>query len=241
MDFPEVRKFLLASYHDLPNILFVGSLLLGSLLGYLPLVWMALGLVFTGVGNTVVQMIFRLFFKVFPTLQEKWKNQFFLNAEEASQKCFVGFQVSMDKNGVRKGSLTSSTQPTIFGAPSYWMSAATFFAVFSIYNSIRVTARETRGRVDPLLVSTRKAFSISTLVIGVVFMLLVFARGFTGCETITSGTLGALLGIGMAVGFWHILDVCGTGKMPDILQVIGSMAPDQSATQTPVMCVAPKE
>ena len=238
MDFPEVRKFLLASYHDLPNILFVGSLLLGSLLGYLPLVWMALGLVFTGVANTVVQSIFRVFFLYATNLKEKWKNQFFLTADEASQKCFVGFQVRMDGANFKKTSLTAE-KTDVFGAPSYWMSAATFFAVFSIYNSIRVTARESDGRVDPLLVSTRKAFSLSTLVIGLVFLMLVFARGITGCETITSGTLGALLGIGTGIGFWHILDVCGTGKMPDILQVVGSMAPDTSKTEQPVMCVPP--
>jgi hypothetical protein len=243
MDFPEVRKFILASYHDLPNILFVGSLLLGSLMGYLPLVWMALGLVFTGAANTFVQMLLRLLFKVLPAkvLTDKVKQQFVLSAEDASHKCFVGFQVNMDSTGRPKANSFTNTQSGIFGAPSYWMSAATFFAAFSIYNSIRVTARESSKKVDPLLVSTRRAFSLSTLVIGLVFMMLVFARAFTGCETIASGTLGAALGIGVAIGFWHLLDVCGTGKMPDILQVVGSMAPDHGKAEQPVMCVAPQE
>ena len=112
--------------------------------------------------------------------------------------------------------------------------------MFSIYNSIRVAAKESKGNVDPILVSTRKAFSLSTLIIGIAFMTLIFARAFTGCETKTSGTLGVLLGTGMAIAIWHMLDACGTGKMPDILQVVGSMAPDHAKTEQPVMCVAPR-
>ena len=239
MDFPEVRKFLIASYHDLPNILFVGCILLGSLLGYLPLIWLALGLIINGFATTVVQMIFRLFFKAFPSLGTSWKSQFMLPNDEESQRCFVGFQVKFDKNTGKQQSITS-TGTTILGAPSYWMSSAAFFAMFSIYNSIRVVARESNANVDPMLVSTRKAFSISTLIIGIVFMTLIFARAFTGCETKVSGTLGVLLGIGMAIGVWHMLDACGTGKLPDILQVVGSMAPDHAKNQQPVMCVAPK-
>ena len=39
------REFLLGGYHDLPNVLFIGSLILGTLTGYLPLIWMSIGLI----------------------------------------------------------------------------------------------------------------------------------------------------------------------------------------------------
>jgi hypothetical protein len=196
-------------------------------------------MILNGFATTFIQMVFRVFFKAFPNLESAWKSQFMLPANEAAQKCFVGFQVNLEKDPARR-SITAMSTDNILGAPSYWMSSAAFFAMFSIYNSIRVTARESKGNVDPVLVSTRKAFSLSTLIIGLVFMTLIFARAFTGCETKVSGTLGVLVGIGMAIGVWHMLDACGTGKMPDILQVIGSMAPDHAKKEQPVMCVAPR-
>jgi hypothetical protein len=230
MDFPVIQKFLLASYHDLPNILFMGSLILGSLLGYLPLIWLAFGMIFNGAATGMMQLMIK-------TLKEwNWlgplKDQVSVSGADYA-KCFVGFQ--KDVNGTFN-SLTASSTPMV--APSYWMSSSTFFAFFSIYNSIQLTARDSKGKVDAKLVSTRRAFSISTLIIGLFFLGLVFARAFTGCETLFGGTLGALLGAGMALAYWHILDACGTGKIPDVLQVVGSMAPEQGKAEQPVMCTA---
>jgi hypothetical protein len=232
MDFPVIQKFLLASYHDLPNILFMGSLILGSLLGYLPLIWLAFGMVFNGAATGLMQLVLQN--------MRKWgwlnwlgplKDQIEVSGADYA-KCFVGFQ--KDVNGTFN-SLTGSSTPVV--APSYWMSSSTFFTVFSIYNSIRVVARESKN-VDPILVSTRRAFSISTLIIGLFFLFLVFARAFTGCETLLGGTLGVLLGAGIAVAYWHILDSCGTGKIPDVLQVVGSIAPEKNKAKQPVMCTA---
>ena len=229
MEFPEVRTFLLASYRDLPNILFVGSLILGSLLGYLPLVWMALGLLFNGAITWGGQLLVQFLIKVVPYLN---RNADLFHLTGDAQKCSVGFRVQPDL-GERR-SLTNSTLVT----PSYWMSATTFFAVFSIWNSIQVAAKEPRGAVDKQLVANRKAFSISTIVIGVFFLSILGLRAFTGCETRVGGTLGVVFGFGIAIAFWHLLDSCGTGKIPDILQVVGSMAPDHYKAETPVLCKA---
>jgi hypothetical protein len=236
MDFPEVRKFLHASYHDLPNILFVGSLILGSLLGYLPLVWVALGLIFNGVITYVGQLFIQMILSNFESkISTSVKNQL---RQSGLERCNIGFQFTgQDKLNFK--SLSAATDVIV--APSYWISSTAFFAMFSIYNSIQVYSRDPKGRVDPLLKSTRKAFSLSTLIIGLVFMVLIALRVFTGCETITGTVLGMGMGIGIAIGFWHILDGCGTGKIPDILQVVGSMAPDQSTVETPVMCTAEED
>ena len=48
MSLDAARSFLLGAYHDLPNVLFMGSLVLGSITGYLPLVWVSLGLILNG-------------------------------------------------------------------------------------------------------------------------------------------------------------------------------------------------
>jgi hypothetical protein len=237
MDFPEVRKFLLTTYHDLPNVLFMGSLILGSIMGYLPLVWVALGMILNGAATAGAQLLLKFLMKI-PFIG-KFEKQFQVGSSDYA-KCFVGYSRTVEGT---IGSLTSSSAGNVMIAPSHWMSASAFFAVFSIYNSIRVMIRDPKGgasKADPQLVSTRKAFSISTLIMGLVFLLLVGARAFTGCETIAGGTLGVLVGLGVAIGYWHLLDGCGTGKIPDVLQVVGSMAPEKNRQEQPVMCVAPK-
>lgn len=227
MGLTDARGFFLASYHDLPNILLIGSLLLGSLMGYLPLVWVGFGLLMNNAFVTLLQWVFFTISRQFTGLQ-----RYMFGPESAT--CMIGFQDVLQK-------YVSGTRDGVNVTPSYWMSAAACFAVFSIYNSIQVTAREPASNTDKKKVATRRAFSISALVIGLVFLGLVLARGFTGCETLLGGTAGVLFGTGWAIAFWHILDACGTGKVPDILQVVGSMAPEGSGKPTtPVMCVPPK-
>lgn len=223
MDFPEARKFLLASYHDLPNILFVGSLVLGLVSGYLPLVWVSAGLALNWVVTVGFQML--------ATLVGQYKPDWV--SKTVSRSCSVGFPFES------KMGTTFQAKDQIV-VPSLWVSACAFFAMFTIYNSIRVTARKPKEGADEKLVATRRAFSISTFIVGVIFLLLIFARLFTECETIWGGGLGVLVGASVAIGFWHLVDCSGSGKIPDLLQVVGSMAPDRAATQTPLMCVPPK-
>jgi type IV secretory pathway VirB2 component (pilin) len=222
----ELRQFLLASYHDLPNVLFTGSFLLGSLTGYLPLVWMALGLILNATTVTFAQAFIAFLALKFPSI----KNSAYMSAD--SPACTVGFQrirALEDKNEVTGERIVM---------PSHWLSASAFFAFFSIYNSGQLMSRDAAANTDPQKINNRKAFSISALVIGIVFMGLIFMRGYTGCETKWGGIVGVVWGIVMAYGFWHILDACGTGRVPDILQVVGSLAPEGADTTTPVICSA---
>ena len=215
------RTFLLGAYHDLPNVLFIGSLLLGALIGYLPLVFVGLGLIANGAVITAFQGLLKL---MFPT----W-SQVVLPA--GSVACDIFGKI----NGITGAPFAG--QMSIV-APSHWIGAAVFFAVFSIYNSAMVLGRDPAKGVSADKVDNRRAFSLSTLIIGVAFLLLVFARGFTGCETWLGASLGAAIGGGMAILYWKLLDACGAGTVPDILQVVGSMAP-AGETSVPVVCTAP--
>ncbi len=224
MDVVRIREFLLASYHDLPNILFVGSLLIGVLTGYLPLIWMALGLLLNAASVGLIQVLLVLLFPSWDQVVQPYN----------SPACMSGFQRANPivlKSGAANRRI----------APSFWMSSATFFSVFSIYNSLRVAVKESAPGTDPEKVATRRAFSLSALVIGVAFFFLVLLRAFTGCESILGGVLGVLVGSGLGIGFWHLLDLCGTGRIPDILQVVGSMAPEANQPEVPVVCSPPKE
>ena len=218
MSLARAREFLLGLYHDLPNVLFIGSLILGSITGYLPLVWVSLGLLINGGIIAATQGLLAL-------LTPTWA-QVFVNAD--SPTCDI---LSTSRPGGSDG--------TTVVAPSHWLGAAVFFAVFSIYNSIRVGIRPAIYGAKSDKVDIRRAFSLSVLVIGVVFFAMVLLRGFSGCETWLGSILGILFGAGIAIGYWHALDACGTGMIPDLLQVVASLPPPGSGSNVPIVCTPP--
>jgi len=214
------RTFLLGAYHDLPNVLFMGSFLLGALTGYLPLVWVSLGLVFNG---AVVAAFQGLLSYLFP----RWTQ---VAVPANSYACDIFARMSGNAAAGGKGGVS-------YVAPSYWLSAAVFFAIFSIYNSIKIALKEPAAGAPKEKVDTRRAFSLTTMTIGLFFLALIFARGFTGCETWLGSTTGAVIGAAGAIGFWHLLDACGAGTIPDVLQVVNGMAPgSDGGDEVPVIC-----
>jgi len=211
MSVAAARSFLLGTYHDLPNVLFIGSLLLGSITGYLPLVWVALGILLNGALVAGVQGLLRV---LFPT----W-SQVFLPSDMGVCSILQPLENQM-----------------IAVAPSHWLAATLFFATFTIFNSIQVAIREPKEGVNKEKVANRRAVSLSAMIVGVVFFALVAMRGFSGCETWLGGSLGALIGCGTAIGYWYLLDACGTGTIPDILQLVNASAPAGSNKETAVVC-----
>jgi hypothetical protein len=211
----EARNFLLGAYHDLPNVLFMGSLVLGAMTGYLPLVWVALGLVANGGIVAGLQGILRLLFP-------DWAQ--------------VSIPAGMGTCSIIRPAIEKRSVDIMTVAPSHWLSAAVFFAVFSVFNSIQVAIRPAKAGVDGDKVSTRRAVSMSAMVVGTVFLALVLARGFTGCETWLGGISGVLVGAGTAIGYWFLLDMCGSGTIPDILQIVEGSAPKTTGKETAVVC-----
>jgi hypothetical protein len=217
-----VREFLLGAYHDLPNVLFMGSLLLGSILGYLALVWVGMGLIVNGAVVTMAQALLKL---IWPT----WTQ---VVVPSGSNACEILGRTSMVP--------TIAPSTTNIGvAPSHWLSAVCFFAVFVVFNSIKVAMKAPEPGVAGSKVDARRAFSLSVMVVGCVFFALCLSRGLSGCETWLGGSTGILIGSSMAIGWWYFLDACGTGKIPDVLQVMWSLAPPASTENTPVVCTPP--
>lgn len=222
MSMDRARSFLLMTYHDLPNILLVGSLFFGILSGYLPLVWVGLGMVVNWLILYLGQVILGLLFD---------KGNDTLVYKNTSLNCSYGFKVwqSLAENRYSPG----DRQPV---APSFWMGSAFFFSIFCIYNSFRVMFHKGSDGATQEMKDNRQAYTISTVVIGFVFFGLIIMRGMTGCETWFGGLTAFLLSGGLAISYWHLLDSCGGGRIPDILQVIGSLAPDASTQRVPVVC-----
>jgi len=218
MSVVRMRQFLLGLYHDLPNVLFVGSAVLGSVTGYLPLVWVSLGLILNSLGVASLQGLFSILFDQ----NGMMKNNIFTKGSPACD--------------IIIGGKPGSGEPTII-APSYWLSSAVFFASFVIYNSVQVAMMPVAKGASQDKVDIRHAFTLTTMVISAVFLLLVLMRGYSGCESYFGGILGVAVGIGLSVAFWHILNVCGAGMVPDVLQIVNSMAPPGEDT-VPVVCAA---
>jgi magnesium-transporting ATPase (P-type) len=215
-----MRQFLLGMYHDLPNVLFAGSLILGSITGYLPLVWVSVGLIFNGLSVAVLQGLLGLIINPL----ESFGPQVFLS--KGHPACEI----------MPKGKYGEETGTNVI-APSYWLTSAIFFATFTIYNSVRVAMIPSVKGANPEKADIRQAFTLTTIVIGAVFLLLIMGRGFSGCESYFGGGLSLLIGSGLAIGYWHLLNVCGAGMVPDVLQVVNSMAPPGEDT-VPVVCSA---
>ena len=215
------RKFILGAYHDLPNVLFISSLVLGALIGYLPLVWVSLGLV----ANAGLIALFQNFLAfLFPT----W-----------AQVVVPAHNLMCTVFGRARPPTPVNRDETTIIAPSQWLGAAAFFATFVSYNSIMLLTRPAATGAAAEKIANRRAFSITTLVISLVFFLFVLARGFTGCESWLGGVSGVAVGGGFAVLFWYLLDACGAGSVPDVLQITSAMAPDAAAGSddpTPVVC-----
>jgi len=224
MSLAPAREFLLGAYHDLPNVLMMGSLILGGMSGYLPLIWLGLGLV----ANAGIIQVFQ---SIAAILFDKSDYESYISAGN-NQACSI-FNQSMSPE---------AAGGKMYVTPSHWLGGSAFFTVFTIYNAIRVALRKPVAGASERMVNVRRAFSLSVLVIGLFFLALVFGRGLSGCETWIGGILGVVVGSGVAIGYWHILAACNGGRVPDVLQVVNALPPAGGGeAKVPVVCTAPPE
>lgn len=213
-----LREFTLTTYNNLPNTIFITSLLLGAIQGNLPMIWVSMGMILNALTVGTLQEIFGL---VFP----KW-NQV---KQPASASCSI--VQDADPN---------NAATVVVVAPSHWFSATTYFVVFVLYNAIQVAMRPISAGADKKKVDVRLAFTGSVIMLSLFFFAILLLRGFTGCETWLGSIAGILVGSGVAIGYWHLLDVCHSGVPPDILNVVSATAPppNGNGTDTPVICSA---
>ena len=124
-------------------------------------------------------------------------------------------------------------------APTYWMTATIFFAVFTGYNASQILFKASAKGATQQQINMRRAYCFAVLLIAVIFGGIAGTRILSGCETLAGGALGAIVGGVLAVIYWHVLDVCGSGLVPDILQIVANSAPGTSGPITPVICTKP--
>jgi hypothetical protein len=209
-----LREFVLTTYNNLPNTLFISSLLLGAIQGNLSMMWVSIGML---INTLTVVGLQELLGALYPS----WAQVF----QPGSKVC----SIVQD---------TNSSALTIV-APSLWFASTTYFVVFILYNAVQLVSRPPNKGVNPKKVDVRIAFSMSIIIMSVFFFLLLLLRGFTGCETWLGSVLGMLTGSGIAIGYWHLLNVCNSGITPDIFNMVSALAPAKAdSEETPVICTA---
>ena len=226
MEFARSREFVVGAYHDLPNVLLTGSLLLGSVTGYRPLVWLSVGLLFFNLPITyLVQFAISKISAVQPYF-----------AVDKSDRCATFSDPSRSPLGNNNNAAAPGFWPIldVFG-PTWWMTSAFFFFFFTLYNAIAVmTTPNPYATLDQQ--NNRTAYCYAVIAISVVFLILAGCRLLSGCESLAGGVVGAGLGTLLAVCYWNLLNACGNGLVPDILQIIGNSSPQKGGDVTPVVC-----
>ena len=226
MEFARSREFVVGAYHDLPNVLLTGSLLLGSVTGYRPLVWLSVGLLFFNLPITyVVQHITGYFSALQPYF-----------AVDKSDRCATFSDPSRRPSGNNNNAPVSTSMAVLDAVgPTWWMTSAFFFFFFTLYNAIAVMMTPNPyATLDQQ--NNRTAYCYAVIAISVVFLILAGCRLLSGCESVAGGAVGAILGSTLAICYWHMLNACGNGLVPDILQIIGNSSPQKGSDTTPIVC-----
>lgn len=215
-----LRELTLTTYHNLPNTIFVTLMLLGAIQGNLPMVWVGVGMVGNALTVTAFQELLTLI------LDPSWSQL----SQPLSATCSI---IPDNDFGTAP---TAGAEKFITVAPSHWFASTTYFIVFILYNAIQVAMRPIAVGADPKKVDVRLAFTMSVVSLATFFFAILLLRGFTGCETWLGSILGILVGSGVAIGYWHLLDACHSGVPPDILNVVAATAPPRNEDETPVIC-----
>jgi hypothetical protein len=213
MEYARAREFVLGAYHDLPNVLLIGSLLLGSIAGYRPLLWMAVGLL----ANLPLTLGAQALASAtgFESLRVEHRG-----------RCATFMDSELNLNGV-------SVQTSY--APSWWTTSATFFVVFTLWNAFAVLF-SSNSNASTEQKTNRRAYCLSVIVISCIFVFLGLTRVFSGCETVWGALVGVLLGAIEGIAYWYILNACHSGIVPDVLQIIQNSAPASTGDLTPIVC-----
>lgn len=121
--------------------------------------------------------------------------------------------------------------------PSLWVALSAFFATYIFVNANNIyTVNPTRVHKDKLAVQQRKGMGlISMIAIILLFVLIMFPRWRTTCETTIGVILGLVIGCAGGYGWWAILNACGSNVFPDIHGIMLGLAPGKLHTN-PRVC-----
>lgn len=201
---------------DLPSILIVGGLLLGGMSGSVPLIVMALGGLASSASYLFLQNLLSSLGLSFLRVP--------YNSACVSHKT-IGYY------DVKNRGLIDETSST-------WLFTVCYFIGYLFYNALTITILDPTTKDDIDKVNSRKAQGISVM-IALLIMLFLFIgfRWKSKCENMITGPLGVLLGLGLGIGFFAMIQSSDL-RIADVLQIKQGMEPINSlkGSVKPIVC-----
>ena len=213
--FQNIRDFSLNSIQNFPFLMSISFLVLGVLF-YQP-TWslVSLGVMMVYFVVVVCQTIFG---KFLPMLGD-------------NVVAMVSTPIQADSSCYP---FSGTARPFIF--PSEWMTQTAFILCFIMYNSLIVMKRKGNQSLVEAYMRRMSRTQISILASAVLLVAFMAIRYKTECDTGTSIILSTLMGWGLAVGYWHTLDICNTQLNSDVLGITRNMAPASDNPESAVVC-----
>lgn len=121
--------------------------------------------------------------------------------------------------------------------PSLWASLTTFFLTYILVNAVNIYTAKGNSK-DVMAIQQRKGIGmISIFAIVILFLFMMVARYVTNCEKWYGMLFGAVIGAGIAYGWWRLLSACGADVYPDIHGVMIGLGPASLRIDKPVICL----
>ena len=214
--FQNIRDFSLNSIQNFPFLMSISFLVLGVLF-YQP-TWslVSLGVMMVYFAVVVCQTIAG---KFAPMLGDNVVAMLSTPIPEGPSSCYP---------------FSGTARPFTF--PSEWMTQTAFILCFIMYNSYILMKKKGNKSLFEAYMRRMSRTQISILASAVLLLTFMGIRYQTECDTGISILISTLLGWGLAVAYWHTLDICNTQLNSDVLGITRNMAPATDDPEVAVVC-----
>ena len=214
--FQNIRDFSLNSIQNFPFLMSISFLILGILFFQPAWSLVSFGIIMVYFIVIIIQTILG---KFAPMLGDDVVAWFSSPMPEGPSTCYP---------------FSGTARPFTF--PSEWMTQTAFILCFVIYNSYILMKMKGNNKLFDAYLRRMSRTQISILASSVLLVTFMGIRYQTGCDTGFSILLSSLLGWGLAVAYWHILDICNTQLNSDVLGITRNMAPATDDPEIAVVC-----
>lgn len=209
------REFALSSLQHFPFTMFVSFLIMGFIFFQPTWSLVSIGMLLT----YLVVQLFQLALKEF--LPDTWVAQAYNSGNGDFNPCYP-----------------YSTTARNYHLPSEWITQVSFLFTFIIYNSYIVGQKEGNKKLADAHQRRQIRVELSTMASVILLIAMIILRLYTGCDNTVSAIISTLLGAGLAIGYYTILDICNTQLHSDILGITRNMAPRVEEDVAAVVCQA---
>ena len=214
--FQNIRDFSLNSIQNFPFLMSISFLILGILFFQPAWSLVSFGIIIVYFIVVIIQTILG---KFAPMLGDDVVAWFSSPVPEGPSTCYP---------------FSGTARPFTF--PSEWMTQTAFILCFVIYNSYILMKMKGNNKLFDAYLRRMSRTQISILASSVLLVTFMGIRYQTGCDTGVSILLSSLIGWGLAVAYWHILDICNTQLNSDVLGITRNMAPATDDPEIAVVC-----